>query len=109
MGNEGDGMHERERRQCDFFVYISHYGSGTASLNVTVASSIIFHHFGLWAGYTERIRQGQKFVVAAPVENELTREIAENKRMQRRAEKAERQAAFEEGTFARADWKDSDY
>ena len=31
---------------CDFFVYIPQYGGGTASLNVTVAASIVLHHFG---------------------------------------------------------------
>ncbi len=30
---------------CDFFVYIPQYGAGTGSLNVTVAASIVLHHF----------------------------------------------------------------
>ena len=30
-----------------------HPGNGTASLNVTVAGSIILHHFASWAGYKE--------------------------------------------------------
>ena len=30
---------------CDFFVYIPQYGGGTASLNVTVAASIVLQHF----------------------------------------------------------------
>ena len=29
------------------------YTEKTASLNVSVAAGIIFHHFGLWAGYQE--------------------------------------------------------
>lgn len=66
MGNEGDGMHDSEKALCDHFVYIPHHGNGTASLNVTVASSIIFHHFSTWAGYPERVREGQKFVVSQP-------------------------------------------
>ncbi|GBG79361.1 hypothetical protein CBR_g29509 [Chara braunii] len=49
---------------CDFFVYIPQYGAGTASLNVTVAASIVLQHFAVWAGLKERERQGQKFLVA---------------------------------------------
>jgi hypothetical protein len=36
---------------------------GTASLNVTVAASIILHHFAVWAAYPERQREGAKFIV----------------------------------------------
>jgi len=45
-------------------VYIPQYGPGTASLNVSVAASIVMHHFALWAGYEERSREGEKFMVA---------------------------------------------
>ena len=48
---------------CDSFAYIPQYGPGTASLNVAVAASIVLHHFALWAGYAEREREGQKYVV----------------------------------------------
>ena len=48
---------------CDAFVYIQQYGAGTASLNVSVAASIVLHHFALWAGYRERGRHGEKFDV----------------------------------------------
>ncbi|KAI4304115.1 hypothetical protein MLD38_039670 [Melastoma candidum] len=64
VGNEGTGLSEKECEICDFFVYIPQYGSGTASLNVTVAASIVLHHFAVWAGFPERIRDGNKFVVA---------------------------------------------
>ncbi|OIW18453.1 hypothetical protein TanjilG_13205 [Lupinus angustifolius] len=64
LGNEGTGLSPKEIEICDFFVYIPHYGPGTASLNVTVAASIVLHHFGVWAGFTERPRDGNKFVVA---------------------------------------------
>uniref|UniRef100_J3MKP9 tRNA/rRNA methyltransferase SpoU type domain-containing protein n=1 Tax=Oryza brachyantha TaxID=4533 RepID=J3MKP9_ORYBR len=46
FGNEGTGLSENECAMCDFFVYIPQYGGGTASLNVTVAASIVLHHFG---------------------------------------------------------------
>jgi len=44
-------------------VYIRQYGSGTASLNVSVAASIVMHHFAMWANYDERAREGEKFLV----------------------------------------------
>ena len=63
LGNEGDGLHENEIKICDDFVYIPHYGNGTASLNVAGAASIVFHQFALWANYKEREREGHKFIV----------------------------------------------
>ncbi|XP_047334319.1 putative TrmH family tRNA/rRNA methyltransferase [Impatiens glandulifera] len=64
LGNEGTGLSAKECEMCDFFVYIPQYGCGTASLNVTVAASIVLHHFGAWAGFSERSRDGNKYVVA---------------------------------------------
>ncbi|KOM33576.1 hypothetical protein LR48_Vigan01g313200 [Vigna angularis] len=64
LGNEGQGLSPKEIQICDFFVYIPQYGAGTASLNVTVAASIVLHHFAVWAGFEERSRDGNKFVVA---------------------------------------------
>uniref|UniRef100_A0A0D6R3N5 tRNA/rRNA methyltransferase SpoU type domain-containing protein n=1 Tax=Araucaria cunninghamii TaxID=56994 RepID=A0A0D6R3N5_ARACU len=61
---KGTGLSSKEMEICDFFVYISQYGCGTASLNVTIAASIVLHHFAVWAGFPERRRDGQKFVVA---------------------------------------------
>ncbi|KAF2311026.1 hypothetical protein GH714_019206 [Hevea brasiliensis] len=53
LGNEGTGLSAKECEICDFFVYIPQYGCGTASLNVTVAASIVLHHFGV----TKKLRQ----------------------------------------------------
>ncbi|KAL0548311.1 hypothetical protein IC582_012759 [Cucumis melo] len=64
LGNEGTGLSAKECAICDFFIYIPQYGVGTASLNVTVAASIVLHHFGVWAGFPERCRDGNKFIVA---------------------------------------------
>ena len=64
LGNEGQGLSERQMKLCDSFVYIPQYGVGTASLNVAVAASIILQHYAVWAGYPERSRQGYKFDVA---------------------------------------------
>ncbi len=60
---QGQGLSEKQIALCDSFVYIPQYGDGTASLNVTVATSIVLQHFAVWAGYQEHQRQGQKFVV----------------------------------------------
>lgn len=58
------GLSSTQKAACDGFVYIPQYGSGTASLNVAVATSIVLHHFAVWADYEEQTRQGEKFVVA---------------------------------------------
>jgi tRNA G18 (ribose-2'-O)-methylase SpoU len=41
MGNEGQGIHEKHMKACDEFVIISQFGTGTASLNVYCACSIV--------------------------------------------------------------------
>ena len=41
MGNEGQGLSDKQMEACDGFVRIPQYGNGTASLNVNVAASII--------------------------------------------------------------------
>ena len=48
MGNEGSGMNSKQIAACDFFIKISQYGDGTASLNVNVAANIVMHHFHEW-------------------------------------------------------------
>ncbi|KAL2458585.1 tRNA/rRNA methyltransferase (SpoU) family protein [Forsythia ovata] len=73
LGNEGTGLSAKECEICDFFVYIPQFGGGTASLNVTVAASIILHHFGVWAGFSERTREGNKFLVAEKPVNQMRR------------------------------------
>ena len=57
-------MSAKQLKLCERFVYIPQHGPGTASLNVTVAASIVLHHFAVWAGLPERERRQQKFVVA---------------------------------------------
>lgn len=42
---KGSGLHEKHKEICDHFVYIPQYTEKTASLNVAIAGSIIFHHF----------------------------------------------------------------
>lgn len=62
-GLQGQGLNDKQVRLCNSFVYIPQYGAGTASLNVAVATSIVLHEWGQWAGYPERERIGEKFVV----------------------------------------------
>ncbi|CAI9118658.1 OLC1v1020254C1 [Oldenlandia corymbosa var. corymbosa] len=90
LGNEGTGLSAKECEICDFFVYIPQYGCGTASLNVTVAASIVLHHFGVWAGFSERSREGSKFIVAErPMKQgrsycaETSESISEERRLKR--------------------------
>lgn len=63
VGNEGTGLSKEQRQECQRFVYIRQFGAGTASLNVTVACSIVLHRFCSWAQYQEREHQGGKFKV----------------------------------------------
>lgn len=46
---QGSGMNAAQVAICDDFVIIPQYGGGTASLNVTVAASIVMHSFAVWA------------------------------------------------------------
>ena len=67
LGNEGSGLNSNQIEICDHFVYIPQYTDKTASLNVAIAGSIIFHHFALWAQYAEAGREGEKFNVGESV------------------------------------------
>lgn len=46
-GNEGTGLSLKQKGVCDKFVYIPQYGSGTASLNVNVATSLVLNEFSM--------------------------------------------------------------
>lgn len=94
-GAEGDGLCDVHKALCDHFVYIPHYGAGTASLNVTVATSIVLHHFGAWAGYSEVGRDDyrDKFTVVPPpvksgAEGEYDLEKQATRRSKREAHEA---------------------
>ncbi|OQR95092.1 hypothetical protein THRCLA_08023 [Thraustotheca clavata] len=49
VGNEGSGLSDAQLAICDGYIYIPQYGGGTASLNVTVAASIIMHRYATWS------------------------------------------------------------
>lgn len=42
------------------------YGPGTASLNVATATAIVLNQFAVWAQYSERPRDGFKYIVDEP-------------------------------------------
>ena len=93
MGEEGHGMNEKQMRLCDGLVYISQYGRGTASLNVCVATSIVLHSFAVWAGFPERARSDQKYVVGERPQRNAPRGVVpytERELEALRAERAER-------------------
>ncbi|KAG2440631.1 hypothetical protein HYH02_010210 [Chlamydomonas schloesseri] len=103
LGNEGQGMTERQMALCDGFVYIPQHGAGTASLNVAVAASIVLHHFAIWAGYSERQREGYKFVVAEKPQRTMARGVVrESDDVVRAQRQQRRQQAAEEGEEAAA-------
>ncbi|KIZ04106.1 hypothetical protein MNEG_3846 [Monoraphidium neglectum] len=94
---QGQGLSEKQMRLCDAFVYIPQYGAGTASLNVTVAASIILHHFALWAGYAERGREGAKYVVAERPQRTSARGVVPLTAEERAALQKARASALEDG------------
>ncbi len=61
LGNEGEGLIDALKNICDQFVYIPQYTDKTASLNVAVAGSIIFHGFAVWSNYKEAPIFGEKY------------------------------------------------
>ena len=99
LGNEGSGLNNNQIAICDHFVYIPQYTNKTASLNVAVAGSIIFHHFALWAGYKEHTIVGNKFEEGDEFSKEMAELIAtkghsvrndpEKKRVEREQKKKE--------------------
>lgn len=102
MGNEGTGLSAAQVAICDSFVYIPQFGAGTASLNVAVAAGIVLHQFASWAGYQERQRVGEKFLVAPRPQRTAPRgRVAEEPeviRARRAAARAEAQQAAVDAT-----------
>lgn len=73
LGNEGVGMNQKQRDLCgENLVYIPQFSNTTASLNVAVAASIVFHHFSLWAKYEEVVYENEKFQVDKSIKQKVT-------------------------------------
>lgn len=62
-GNEGDGLSSSQIAMCDSLVYVPHFGTATASLNVNAATAVVLSAFATAACYTETCRDGAKFNV----------------------------------------------
>jgi tRNA C32,U32 (ribose-2'-O)-methylase TrmJ len=90
LGNEGQGLSKQQMAICDKYVYIPQYGNGTASLNVTVAGSIILHNFCLWAGYQESEREGYKYVLGERPQRRTKRGLCVNPEDVRKEREARR-------------------
>ncbi|KNH09694.1 hypothetical protein XU18_0379 [Perkinsela sp. CCAP 1560/4] len=64
LGSEGQGLSDQDKSLCDYFVYIPHAGSGTGSLNVSVACAIVLYQFKMiWCNTEEAARVEEKYVV----------------------------------------------
>jgi len=80
MGNEGNGLSDKQREICDEFLFIPQTrggrsdggGGGSASLNVACAATVILQAYCLWASYPVAGVAGEKFV-ALSGENERLR------------------------------------
>jgi tRNA G18 (ribose-2'-O)-methylase SpoU len=48
LGNEGQGIVPQHLKECKALIRIPQYGAGTASLNVSVAASIVLFRFQTW-------------------------------------------------------------
>lgn len=73
LGNEGVGMNQKQRDLCgENLVYIPQFSNTTASLNVAVAASIVFHHYSLWAKYEEVVYENEKFQVDMSIKQKVT-------------------------------------
>lgn len=80
LGNEGIGMNDKQKELCkDNLVYIPQYSDKTASLNVSIAASIVFHHYALWAGYKEADVNEEKYVVHPKGNNHQNQEESNEK------------------------------
>lgn len=61
VGNEGEGLTQRQIDMCDRLVYIPQFGTAV-SLNVNVAAAIVLHHYAHQAGFRPCELNGHKFI-----------------------------------------------
>jgi tRNA(Leu) C34 or U34 (ribose-2'-O)-methylase TrmL len=102
LGNEGQGLNQKQIDLCDDLVYIPQYGKGTASLNVSNAAAIVLHRYAVWAQFEEQTIEGEKFLVEpeAQVTGKRPREGEEYQlseyELEVRAQRQARRAAAEQ-------------
>eukprot|EP01068_Selenidium_serpulae_P006665 Selendium_serpulae@DN4471_c0_g1_i1.p2 len=70
MGSEGQGLSKAQIAICDEFVYVPQYSTATASLNVSIATAIVLHHFAEWASRTTGAPKWTATSQLAPVQGE---------------------------------------
>jgi len=72
FGNEGQGLSEKQREVCDEFLFIpqtrggSRRGKGSASMNVACAAAVVLQAYCTWAGFSDALIQGEKFLSDSP-------------------------------------------
>ena len=66
-GNEGQGLTSKQIGLCDRLVYVPHFGSATASLNVNAATAIVLSAYATQHKYREAQKTGPKFHVIDPL------------------------------------------
>ena len=74
FGNEGQGLSDKQREICDEFLFIPQTrggsktggGGGSASLNVACAATVVLQAYCLWAGYSDAVVEGEKFMAQSP-------------------------------------------
>jgi tRNA C32,U32 (ribose-2'-O)-methylase TrmJ len=62
FGNEGTGLNEKHINSCHTLVRIPQYNTGTASLNVATAASIVLYQFHQWQRRHTQLIQNQKSI-----------------------------------------------
>jgi len=102
-GSEGEGLCDAHKAMCDHFVFIPQVGNGTASLNVAIATSIVLHHFSVWAGYEELPRDAggrDKFLLVSPEPDGPETARAAQRRAAKASSRADNAAAAEDALDA---------
>jgi len=62
FGSEDHGMSAASMELCDKLVFVPQHSAIAASLNVSVAVSIVLHHFAVWAALPTAPVLGSKFI-----------------------------------------------
>jgi tRNA G18 (ribose-2'-O)-methylase SpoU len=57
--SSGSGLSPKQKLACQSFIFIPQYGTGTGSLNVNVATSIVLNSFSLWHSKQQQLILGK--------------------------------------------------
>ena len=53
LGNTSNIISLEIEQLCNYFTYVDQYSQVPGELNLSIVGSIVFHRFGLWAGYKQ--------------------------------------------------------